>query len=57
MIVGAHRHDPMRVMCEPLSAVIHFIVQAVPALAALARPSHVLVYAPGDSLLCRLDTA
>ncbi|ABE10455.1 hypothetical protein UTI89_C5052 [Escherichia coli UTI89] len=34
---------------------MHFILQAASALAALVHPGHVLLYAPGDSLTCRLD--
>ena len=33
---------------------IPVILQAAGALAAFAHPSHVLMYAPGDSLSCRL---
>lgn len=34
---------------------IPVILQAAGALAAFAHPSHVLIYAPGDSFSCRLD--
>ncbi|TGB49938.1 hypothetical protein C9E94_13025 [Salmonella enterica subsp. enterica serovar Kibusi] len=38
-----------------LSQGIPVILQATCALAFLAHPSHELMYAPGDSLPCRLD--
>ncbi|ARB24565.1 hypothetical protein DN619_08745 [Klebsiella michiganensis] len=34
---------------------MHFILQAASTLAAFAHPSHVFIYAPGDSFSCRLD--
>lgn len=38
-------------------AFLHFILQVASALAAFAHPSHVFIYAPGDSFSCRLDAA
>ncbi|ATF50417.1 hypothetical protein CO701_15505 [Citrobacter werkmanii] len=31
------------------------ILQAAEALPALAHPSHIVIYAPGDLLVCRLS--
>ncbi|EAB5186781.1 hypothetical protein DT849_15875 [Salmonella enterica] len=33
---------------------IPFILQVAYVLATLAHPSHIVIYAPGDSLPCRL---
>ncbi|RJT46078.1 hypothetical protein D6C13_05215 [Rahnella woolbedingensis] len=35
---------------------IPFILWAESALASFVHPSHILIYAPGDSLSCRLDS-
>ncbi|TDB54517.1 hypothetical protein C5468_04965 [Photorhabdus luminescens subsp. mexicana] len=34
---------------------IPVIFQAASLLAALTHPGHIVIYAPGDSLLCRRD--
>ncbi|WP_323840082.1 hypothetical protein [Photorhabdus africana] len=36
---------------------IPVIFQVASLLAALAHPSHIVIYAPGDSLLCRRDAS
>ncbi|NYY78027.1 hypothetical protein DMI69_02295 [Escherichia coli] len=33
---------------------IPFILQAADAVTALVHPGHIVIYAPGDSLACRL---
>jgi len=40
-----------------LFSFIHVIIQAASVLAAVAHPRHVLLYAPEDSLPCRLDAS
>ncbi len=36
---------------------IPVIFQVASLLAALAHPGHIVIYAPGDSLLCRRDAS
>ncbi|WP_323840467.1 hypothetical protein [Photorhabdus africana] len=36
---------------------IPVIFQVASLLAALTHPSHIVIYAPGDSLLCRRDAS
>ena len=38
-----------------LHTALHKVLQVASALAALTHPSHVLMYAPGGALPCRLD--
>ncbi|MEK9496571.1 hypothetical protein V2H77_08945 [Photorhabdus sp. P32] len=40
-----------------LNVVLPVIFQVASLLAALAHPSHIVRYAPGDSLLCRRDAS
>ncbi len=40
-----------------LNKSIPVILQVASLLAALAHPSHIVIYAPGDSLPCRRDAS
>ncbi len=40
-----------------VSVVIHFVFQVASLLATFAHPSHIVIYAPGDSLPCRRDAS
>ncbi len=41
-------------LCHQLLLYIPFIFQAAALLAAFTHPSHIVIYAPGDSFTCRL---
>ncbi|PIN64673.1 hypothetical protein CKQ90_17945 [Klebsiella pneumoniae] len=48
------RHCPARLVSHfPLQKVVHFLFHTASLLAALAHPSHIVNYAPGDVLACR----
>ncbi|MBX4744329.1 hypothetical protein C6952_08655 [Klebsiella pneumoniae] len=52
------RHCPARLVSHfPLQKVVHFLFHTASLLAALAPPIHIVNYAPGDVLACRLDAA
>ncbi|APY78867.1 hypothetical protein LFZ26_18395 [Salmonella enterica subsp. enterica serovar Manchester str. ST278] len=53
---GLHRF-PLNLTLSTRGEDIAFIFRTADALALLAHPSHVLMYAPGDSLRCRLPAA
>ncbi|NDK93792.1 hypothetical protein [Photorhabdus sp. S14-60] len=45
----------MRIRLNDLS--IPVIFQVASLLAALTHPGHIVIYAPGDSFLCRRDAS
>ncbi len=49
-------HIASSICCPLIAGFFFFILCVVAVLAALAHPGHILMYAPRDSLPCRLAT-